>query len=132
MSTVVASPRRKRPVLVWLICAGYALGTVLVWVSMYAILSGRVPPPTAAPYPGFHFLVGLALSTVLVLMAMVQLFRLRRSAPYFVTGAFLFGLLAQQLDQNPGSPGHKYAAGEVIGLLIVIYSWRLLKRGILT
>jgi hypothetical protein len=132
-------PRQKRPVLVWIITGVYAIGALGAVASMYAALSGAVPipPQTAEFYASFRTLnfAGLAISVLLAVTSMIQLFRLRRSAAYFITAGFGFGLLKQwwywqdlaQLGRGIAIP----LISQIIGLLIVMYAWRLLRVGVL-
>jgi len=140
MTASIASVPQRRPALVWIICVVYAIGCLGALVTIYAILSGathRLPAREAQFYDSLTLInfVGLALSVVLGLASLIQLFRMRRNAPYLITAGFVVGLI-KQLWYRPELTrlGHGLVLpviGQVIALLIVFYSWRLLRRGLL-
>jgi hypothetical protein len=139
MNAIDASAPQPRPVLVWIICTIYAIGAFGAFVSLYAVFSGalRLPAREAQFYGSFTFInfVGVGLSAVLGLASLIQLFRMRRSAPYLITAGFLVGLI-KQLWYRPELTrlGHGLVLpliSQIIALLIVFYSWRLLRRGLL-
>jgi uncharacterized membrane protein (DUF2068 family) len=125
--------------LVWIICVLYALGLIVAFVSLYAVLSGAVqlPSDAAAFYRSFGILnfAGLALTAVLAPIAIIQLFRLRNSAPLFITALFLTTFIKTiwylpDLIKLGHSPIMQLVA---IGIncLIVYYSWHLRRVGVL-
>lgn len=135
----VAPTSPKRPFLVWVICVFWGLSAVMACISLWVVFSGviRVPANVAQFYGHFGLLnfVALTLGLILMLGSVIQLFRLRKSAIYFVTAAFAFGFLQQlwywsslaQLGQGTA----KQVIGQLISLVIVLYSWRLLRLSVL-
>lgn len=138
MDTDSAIPM-NRPALVWVICIVYAVGLIVALGSLYSVFSGALvlPDKQAQFYRDFGYVNfgGLILSTILGITSMIQLFRLRKNAPYFITALFLVGVLKQlwyqpdlvRLGQGLALP----VVSEIVALLIVIYSWHLLRRGVL-
>jgi predicted permease len=127
----------KRPGLVWVILAVYAVGLIVFFGSMYAVFSGRLQLPTAeagfyARFGTVNFL-GLALSAVLSSGFMVQLFRMRISAAYFAS-AGLVVLIVKDFYYQPQLVrlGHSLIPaiiGVIISFLIVCYTWHLKRTG---
>jgi hypothetical protein len=129
----------KRPLLVWVICASYAASVIVPPTAVYLAYSGRIPVSAAdAAYLRSFTLInfaGLALGLLLLLISTVQLFRMRRSAPYLLTATLVVAIVKQFIYRPElNRLGHSYVpalVSGVIALLVVIYSWRLLMRGTL-
>jgi hypothetical protein len=129
----------RRPVLVWFICVIYAFGFVVASASLYAVFSGaiRLPNDAAAFYRAFGVLnfAGLGLTAVLAPIAIVQLFRLRKNAPFIITALFVVTLiktiwyLPDLIRLGHGPITQLVAIG--INCLIVFYSWHLRRVGVL-
>ena len=129
----------KRPGLVWAILVLYALGLLLASASLFAVFSGalRLPEREAEFYANFGIanFFGVALSAVLAIGSMIQLFRMRKSAVYFVTGVFLvtiakeFWYLPKLMSLGRSLTLHVISA--CIGLWIVWYVWHLRRVGML-
>jgi hypothetical protein len=140
MTTAVpASDVVKRPFLVWVILVLYTLGLLVSVASLYAAFSGllHLPAGDAAFYARFGFVnfLGLALSAILATGSIVQLFRMRISAAYFVTAGFLV-LIAKEVYYQPQLVrlGHSLAPamiGVIVSFLIVCYTWHLKRSGAL-
>ena len=130
---------RRRPVLVWVILTVYALGLVVILAGLYGVFSGavRLHVRDAEFYAAFGTLnfAAAGASIVLAIGFMVQLFRMRKSAAYWVTAPFLVGLL-KQLWYQPQLVRLGYSpVGAVVGValsfLTVLYVWHLKRTAVL-
>jgi hypothetical protein len=129
----------KRPGLVWVILGFYGIGLLLAAVTLFAVFTKalRLPPGDAAFYANFgvaNFL-GLALSAVLGVCSMIQLFRMRKNAAYFVTAVFAVTMV-KEVWYLPKliSLGHGWVMHVVsacISLWFVCYVWHLRRAGML-
>jgi hypothetical protein len=135
----VSTSPGKRPAAVWAILALYAAGLTLAAAFFFAVYSGalRLPPREAAFYANFGFLnfLGLALGALLGIVSMIQLFRMRRSAAYFVTAGFLV-TFAKQIWYLPKFMSMGYSPvtrilSILLGIWIVWYVWHLRRAGTL-
>jgi hypothetical protein len=135
----VSSAPTKRPAVVWSILVLYAFGLLVGSASLFAVFSGalRLPQRDADFYAKFGIanFFGLALSAVLGIGAMIQLYRMRKSAAYFVTAVFLV-TMAKEVWYLPKlvSLGHGltlHVVSACISLWIVCYVWHLRRVGIL-
>jgi hypothetical protein len=135
----LSSATGKRPSLVWVILVLYAVGLVLASVILFAVFSGalRLPQRDAEFYASFGIanFFGLALSAVLGIGAMIQLFRMRKSAVYFVTAVFVV-TMAKEVWYLPRliNLGHSltlHVISACISLWIVCYVWHLRRVGML-
>jgi hypothetical protein len=130
-STLLA--RARRPVLVWVICVVYTLGFVFAFAGLYVAFSGAIalPEDTAAFYRAFGILnfAGLALTAVLSPIAVLQLFRLRKNAPFFITALYVVTIvktiwyLPDLIRLGHGPVAQLVAIG--VNGLIVYYAWYL-------
>jgi len=133
----VSTTPGKRPAAVWAILAIYAAGLLLAAAFFFAVYSGalRLPPREAAFYANFGVLnfFGLALGALLGIVSMIQLFRMRRSAAYFVTAGFVV-TFAKQIWYLPKFMNMGYSPvprvmGIFLGICIVWYVWHLRRVG---
>jgi len=137
------SPRRRRPVLVWVIFVWTVLSSGYALVSFWLVYVRAVPiSPDAAVYlarlsPLHH--AGTVLMLLLNLAGAVALVLLRKSAlPLF---ALAFALNVALTLGNALTPGFSdalggagaigLAIGFVIGISVCLYAWRLRSLGIL-
>jgi hypothetical protein len=129
----------KRPGLVWVILVLYALGLVITLGSLYAAFSGllQLPAGDAAFYARFGIMnfLGLALSAILSIGFMVQLYRMRIGAAYFASAGFAV-LIVKEFYYQPQLVrlGHSLMPaliGVIISFLIVCYTWHLKRAGTL-
>jgi hypothetical protein len=135
----VSSAPGKRPALVWVILVLYGLGLLAATAGLFAVFSGalRLAQREAEFYANFGIanFFGLAFSAVLGIGSMVQLFRMRKSAAYFVTAVFLV-TMAKEVWYLPKlmSLGHgltMHVVSACISLWIVGYVWHLRSVGML-
>jgi len=135
----ISSAPGKRPGLVWAILVLYAVGLLLASVTLFAVFSGalRLPQREAEFYANFGIanFFGLALSAVLGIGVMIQLFRMRKSAVYFVTAVFVV-TMAKEVWYLPKliSLGHSlslHVISACISLWVVCYVWYLRRVGML-
>ena len=126
-----------RPVLVWVICALYVIGTVVAIPSIFALTAGaiRLSPAAVEFYESFGTLnyLGVVASAILGILAAVTLFQMRRSAFAYVSAAWFVGLIKtvvywpnlRAMGRGLGYQGFTIA----VGALIVFYVWRLWRTG---
>ena len=135
----VSSAPGKRPGLVWVILVLYAIGLLVASATLFAVFSGalRLPERDAKFYANFGIanFFCLALGAVLGIGSMIQLFRMRKSAVYFVTAVFLV-TMAKEVWYLPKlmSLGHgltMHVVSAFISLWIVCYVWHLRRVGML-
>jgi hypothetical protein len=135
----ISSAAGKRPGPVWAILVLYAFGLLVGSASLFAVFSGalRLPQREADFYANFGIanFFGLALSAVLGTGSMIQLYRMRKSAVYFVAGVFLV-TMAKEVWYLPKlmSLGHgltMHVVSACISLWIVCYVWHLRRVGLL-
>jgi hypothetical protein len=134
---------RGRPVLVWIITVVLGFGVVFSAISTMPLLAGS---PIGGEAVGqqlsylrpFDHVVSLVVALV-SLLALIALFRLKRSALPLFIGAFALGLANVGLNsafrpeyraafQFPGAYW-SLAVGGLINLAIIAYIWRLSARG---
>lgn len=137
------APGRKRPVLVWIIFLFYLISCVQVIVAMFFVAAGGVdmaPEQQAylAKFTAMDRVIGY-LNAGLTLVGVSLLFSLRRQAVNVLALAFalnLFSTAVVWFKTDPAavtSPTGLLAQALGIGMLglVVFYSWRLGKRGLL-
>jgi hypothetical protein len=134
---------RKRPGWVWTISILMAFSGAWTMFSFWLIFSGAISlnPAQEAYFSSLtpiDFAITL-LTAALNLTGASLLFLLRASAPYAFTAGFLLGLvsglyqyLAKPLaDVMTTSSNIGTALGTALSLVIIFYSFRLKKRGVL-
>ena len=139
-----AAPKRKRPILVWIIFLFYLISSVQVIVAMFFISAGGVdmaPEQQAylAKFTALDRVMGYA-NAGLSLIGVSLLFSLRRQAVNVLALAFalnLFSTAVVWFRTDPAavtSPTGLLAQALGIAMfgLVVFYAWRLNKRGMLT
>lgn len=137
------SDLNKRPALVWiisiffLVSAGYTLYAFILLISGAVYLNPQQEMYLASlSYFDYITTIGIG---VLNLGGAVALFLLRKQAPYFFLGGFILGLASTVYHAvekgwmvaigGPGLVGSFLF--QVVMITIVIYAFRLRKRGIL-
>jgi hypothetical protein len=134
---------QNRPFGIWLITLLYAVGLILTLTFLYFIWSGVVPmePGDKAKLSNFP-LVNLVASIIVVLLntlAVGALFLLRKNALNLFLSALVLSLAFQAWQT--ATKGWTAGVGQVgmsgivlsyaIPILVCIYTWRLIKKGIL-
>lgn len=138
-----AAPAVRRPLWVWIICLVCLLAVLNIWLSLVMIAAQLLPLPVnhAAFYAalqGIEWLL-LGLPSVLMCVAVVQLFRLRREALQWWLAALLVGPLVDlyfwMATDWPRTVGLLDQIGMGVAVLtkaaIVAYCVRLQRRGVL-
>ncbi|KHK02768.1 hypothetical protein [Desulfovibrio sp. TomC] len=138
-----AAPVRKRPILVWIIFLFYLISCVQVIVAMFFVSAGGVdmaPEQQAylAKFTAMDRVIGYA-NAGITLVGVTLLFSLRKQAVNVLALAFalnLFSTAVVWFKTDPAavtSPTGLLAQALGIGMLglVVFYSWRLNKRGLL-
>jgi len=125
------SNRSPRPALVWLITVVYAIVFALMafvggyLFSRWETLPERLKAQWRAIPPTTH--VAVTIECALLVIAIVQLFRMRRSAFYFYAIAFA----ASVAISLPSFVTSRYRGSQFVGLfvqlLVCLYIWRLLR-----
>ena len=134
---------RKRPVLVWIIFLFYLVSSIWVIVAMFFVSAGGVdmaPEQQAylAKFTVMDRVIGYA-NAGITLVGVTLLFSLRRQAVNVLGLAFalnLFSTAVVWFKTDPAAvttPAGLAAQALGIGMLglVVYYSWRLNKRGLL-
>jgi hypothetical protein len=125
---------RKRPAAVWIISVWYSLA-VLAGLSAIAfrLIAPRNSPELLLPLvrQGTPLFVWLCAQTMMQAVAMVQLFRVKRSAAYFVS----LTCAAEAYNSVMHIVGHEDLEVPMVTLLIevamLVYVWRLFRKGVL-
>jgi hypothetical protein len=125
---------RKRPSAVWIISVWYSLA-VFAGLSAIAFrfIAPRNSPELLLPLvrQGTLLFVWSCAQTMIQAVAMVQLFRVKRSAAYFVS----LTCAAEAYNSVMHIVGHQDLEVPVITLLIevpiLVYVWRLFRKGVL-
>jgi hypothetical protein len=135
--------RRKRPILVWLISLFILLSAIWTLLSFYLILTGAIPldPAQKAYFDRLTLIdhVSTIIPGLLNMSAAVALFLLRRIALYlFLSASGLSFVLAAWHATAKGwveALGGAGLIGALIGyvlmIAVLIYTWRLSKKGVL-
>lgn len=135
---------KKRPGWVWAISVFYFFSCTYTLFSWYMVSSGRVTlEPAMKAYLESLTAIDIGLSILIGLAGLtgaVTLFLLRRQAFYFFSVSLGFNLLqtiwhilskgAIQALRGPGTVGMFFGLALVIA--VCAYSWRLVKRGVLS
>jgi hypothetical protein len=138
-----APTTQKRPKLVWAITVFYVVSAISSGFSLYVIFTGAVPLSAArAEYFKSLTVVDHGITIFLSaanLLGAGYLFAMRRQAPYLFTAALAVNvcLSVWQAARNnwlgalsgPGFVG--VLIGWAIAFGICVYSWRLLREGVL-
>jgi len=128
---------RRRPILVWVICAWYAIAILVAIPAIFLATSGAIPLPPAAGtfYQSFGLLnyVGVLGSAVLAALAGITLFRMRRSAFAYATALFVLNV-AKTIWYWPSLHAMGYGLGYqafqmALSALLPLYVWRLWATG---
>jgi hypothetical protein len=129
----------RRPVWVWVIIVFYTFTIVVSLPSLIAATTGalQMSGPAAAHYQsmGASGYLRLGLSLTLMVLVVVSLFRMRRSALYFAIAAILYGQIvwlwqfAQMKSMGLGLG--RMAFNAIVGAAIALYLWHLTRRGLL-
>jgi hypothetical protein len=138
-----AADGRRRPILVWIIFLFYLVSCVQVIVAMFFVAAGGVdmaPEQQAylAKFTAMDRVIGYA-NAGLTLVGVSLLFSLRRQAVNVLALAFalnLFSTAVVWVKTDPAAvttPAGLLTQALGIGMLglVVFYSWRLNKRGLL-
>lgn len=137
------APKPRRPVLVWIIFLFYLISCVQVIVAMFFVAAGGVdmaPEQQAylARFTVMDRVIGYA-NAGITLVGVTLLFSLRKQAVNVLALAFalnLFSTAVVWIKTDPAavtSPTGLLAQALGLGMLglVVFYSWRLSKRGVL-
>ena len=137
------APKRKRPVLVWIIFLFYLVSSVWVIMAMFFVAAGGVDmaPEQQAYLEKFSVMdrvIGYA-NAGITLVGVTLLFSLRRQAVNVLALAFALNVFSTTVvwfktDQGAvTTPIGLLAQALGIGVfgLVVFYAWRLNKRGVL-
>ena len=129
------SNRSGRPGLVWLITVLYALMFALIaLVGWYSLSHWEALPETAKTQlraiPRLTWVL-MAMGYPLSLVAIVQLFRLRRSSLYLYALAFAFGIAASLPSYLMAGITVNQLVGLLVQVLVGLYIWRLLRANVL-
>jgi hypothetical protein len=131
----------KRPVLVWIICIFYLIATFFTALSLFLVISGRVPasPEQASFFSNLKPIDYLLSVTIMFLniCGVIALFGLRKEALYLFLAslgvniasyASLFTTTnAETLSANIGS----ILFGWLLAGAVCFYTWRLKTSGVL-
>ena len=136
MSTSASALMSKRPFFVWVILVIYATGVILGALGLIALLTGAVPSDDRELLSSLtvRHSWSLLLGHLLALIGMIQLYRMRRSAAYFLTATILVTIVnhywmapiaarARVSSYTPLTLG--------FDLLVLCYVWYLHSRGLL-
>lgn len=142
--TDTATPRRKRPILVWVIFLFYLISSVQIIAGLFFVTAGGVdmtPQQQAflAKFTVMDRVIGYV-NAALTLIGVTLLLGLRRQAVNVLAIAFalnLFSTAVVWFRTDPAAvtaPAGLIAQGVGIALFgaVVYYAWRLGKRGILS
>ena len=124
---------RRRPILVWVICAFYVIGIVVTIPTILALTSGAIALSPAATeyYQSFGVVnyLGVLTSAILAALAAGTLFRMRRSAFAYASAGFVVTLLKIMwywpVLRATGVPVWYQVFTIAVGAVIVLYVWRL-------
>jgi len=135
---------RKRPISVWIVSAFFFISSLWGMWSYYLIAVGKTSPEYLNhPYFANLTILDYAFIVLLQLVALcaaITLFLLRKAAFYlFVTGmaiSIIFTAIKAirgiYQNANPVAVGVAMAMTYAIHIAVCLYSWKLLKKGILT
>lgn len=142
--TAQSTPRRKRPILVWVIFLFYLVSCVQVIVELFFVTAGGVEMAPAqqaylAKFSVMDRVIGYVNAGV-TLIGVTLLFSMRRIAVNVLALAFALNLFSTAVVWFKTDPASVTApAGlvtQAVGILlfgaVVYYAWRLDKRGRLT
>jgi hypothetical protein len=132
--------REGRPVAVWGVLALYFLNVLGTGLRVIASFRSSIPLPAAELR--FYRITGLPrataafLSVIFSLMLVIQLYRLKRSAAYFISASlavslFSVGCHVLGLEASEHAEIAYVVFGEAIELSTVGYVWYLFRTGIL-
>ena len=137
-SLAAMSRPSTRPGLVWLITVCYAICFALLALGGWATLKtwGRVPESAKAPLRSISLAawIGAAIWFTVILVAVVQLFRMRRSAFYLCATALILSVAMSVWYYMNGTyyQSGTYLVGLLVQLLVCFYVWRLLRANALS
>jgi hypothetical protein len=125
----------KRPGLIWVITVGYALVFALMaWVGGFLFSHWEtLPERLRAPLREVSLPLWAAMTVgcALTVIAIVQLFRMRRSA-FYLYAVGVAGTVAVSLPLYVTGRYHGYQLfGLLTQLLVCLYMWRLLRANVL-
>ena len=126
----------SRPVGVWVILAYHSLGLLfmLLLQLVYATRTLVLPPAYVRLLGGRPFSPSFLFAAALLLIWLVQLYRLKRSAPFIFTALIAFRAM-HFIGSSAGSAHWSNPAGQIVGyglnILICAYAWQLWRLRVL-
>lgn len=134
------APPGKRPAWLWVVLVLYAIAAIFMGSRVIASFHGLIPLPAAElrfyRISGLPRATGSFLSGIFSLMVVIQLFRLKRGAAYFITASlavsvFSWCCVVAGLEASEHTELVSFLAGCAVELLMVGYVWHLFRKGVL-